>query len=102
MHRGHAVIEQVFSELKAGPLANLPSGKFHANALWLTLAVIAFNLVRAAAHAAGMPKARFATAKNQIIKVPARIASTARRIVMHLPTHWPWARAWERLWETVT
>ena len=102
MHRGHAVIEQVFSELKAGPLANLPSGKFHANALWLALAVIAFNLVRAAAHAAGMPKARFATAKNQIIKVPARIASTARRIVMHLPTHWPWARAWERLWEAVT
>jgi hypothetical protein len=39
------------------PLAHLPSGKYAANAAWLALAVIAFNLTRAAATAAGIPKA---------------------------------------------
>jgi len=47
-HRGHAIIEQVIAELKDGPLAHLPSGVFTANAAWLVLATIAFNLTRAA------------------------------------------------------
>ncbi|GAA2027336.1 hypothetical protein GCM10009740_16300 [Terrabacter terrae] len=48
-HSGHAIIEQVHADLKASALANLPSGKFTANAAWLVLAVIAFNLTHAAA-----------------------------------------------------
>jgi hypothetical protein len=47
-HRGHAIVEQVMADLKNGPLAHLPSGVFNANAAWLTLATIAFNLTRAA------------------------------------------------------
>jgi len=43
-HRGHAVIEQVHADLKGSALAHLPSGVFTANAAWLVLAVIAFNL----------------------------------------------------------
>ena len=42
-HRAHAVVEQVIADLKAGPLAHLPSGVFTANAAWLALATIAFN-----------------------------------------------------------
>ena len=42
-HRGHAVIEQVFADLKAGPLAHLPSGVFTANAAWLVCAAMAFT-----------------------------------------------------------
>lgn len=99
-HRGHAVIEQVISELKDGPLAHLPSGRFHANAAWLQLAVIAFNLSRAAAHAAGMATARMATILARIIRVPARLASRARRLIAHLPAKWPWHNAWLRLWDT--
>ncbi len=99
-HRGHAVIEQVMAELKAGPLAHLPSGRFHANAAWLQLAVIAFNLSRAAAHAAGIATARMATILHRIIRVPARLATRARRIVAHLPRRWPWQNAWLRLWDT--
>jgi len=34
-HRDHAIIEQVIAELKSGPLAHTPSGKFTANAAWL-------------------------------------------------------------------
>ena len=52
-HRGHAIIEQVHADLKNSALAHLPSGRFTANAAWLVLAVIAFNLTRAAATITG-------------------------------------------------
>lgn len=101
-HRGHAIVEQVIAELKGGPLAHLPSGKFTANHAWAQLAVIAHNLSRAASTAAGIGRARMATLLRTIISTPARLASTGRRVVMHLPAHWPWATAWTRLWETAT
>ena len=56
-HRRHAIIEQVIADLKNGPLAHLPSGQFTANAAWLVLAAIAFNLTRAAgALASQLPR----------------------------------------------
>ena len=54
-HRGHAVIEQVHADLKGSALAHLPSGVFTANAAWLVLAVIAFNLTRVAGVLTGTP-----------------------------------------------
>lgn len=47
-HRGHAIVEQVMADLKGGPLAHLPSGRFAANAAWLPRAAIAHSLTRAA------------------------------------------------------
>ena len=41
------------ADLKDSALAHLPSGRFTANAAWLVLAVIAFNLTRAAATLTG-------------------------------------------------
>lgn len=72
-HRAHAVIEQINADLIAGPLAHLPSGRFNANASWLTCAGIAHNLTRAAGHlAAGpWPAARTATIRTRIINVAA-------------------------------
>ena len=98
-HRGHAVIEQVHTDLKGSALAHLPSGKFAANAAWLVLAVIAFNLTRAAATLTGpqLAKATTATVRRKLITVPARIASSARRLTLHLPSTWPWKAAWLRL-----
>ena len=101
-HRAHAIVEQVIVELKGGPLAHLPSGHFSANAAWLACSVMAFNLSRAAAVAAGTPTARMSTMLRTLIAVPARLATTARRVVMHLPTRWPWRPAWENLWDTAT
>ena len=68
-HRGHAIIEQVHADLKNSALAHLPSGKFTANAAWLVLAVMAFNLTRAAATLAGpaMGKATTATIRRKVI-----------------------------------
>jgi Transposase DDE domain group 1 len=99
-HRGHAIIEQVHADLKSSALAHLPSGKFYANAAWLVLACIAFNLTRAAATLAQAPslaKATTATIRRKLITVPARIASSARRLTIHLPEHWPWETAWTDL-----
>ena len=100
MHRRHAVIEQVFSDLEAGPLGHLPSGKFQANAAWLTLAAIAHNLTRAAGTLADRfhAKATGATMRRTLINIPARIATSARRIHLHLPENWPWSPGFLTLW----
>ncbi|WP_248580879.1 IS1380 family transposase [Nocardioides sp. InS609-2] len=97
-HRGHAIIEQVHSDLKNSALAHLPSA-FAANAAWLVLAVMAFNLTRAAATLTGptLARATTATIRRKLITVPARIASSARRVTLHLPTRWPWQDARLRL-----
>jgi len=101
-HRDHAIVEQVIAELKDGPLAHLPSGKYAANAAWVACAVIAFNIARAAAVAADLTKARWASLRRKIIQVPGRIASTGRRLVLHLPTQWPWAEDWQSLHAVAT
>ena len=102
--RGHAVIEQVHSDLKNSALAHLPSGVFTANAAWLVLAVIAFNLTRAAASVTDpqMAKATTATIRRKLITVPARVATSARRITLHLPKSWPWEAAWTALFDRVS
>ncbi len=101
-HRDHAIIEQVIAELKDGPLAHLPSGKYAANAAWVACAVIAFNIARATAVATGLVKARWASLRKKIINIPGRIADTARRLDLHLPRDWPWEPAWHALWATAT
>lgn len=101
-HRQHAVIEQTIGELKAGPLAHLPSGRFSANAAWLGFAILAFNISRAAAIASGHATARMATLMRILTAAPARIASTGRRTILHLPARWPWRDAWMRLWTIAT
>ncbi len=102
-HRGHAIIEQVHADLKDSALAHLPSGRFNANAAWLVLAVIAFNLTRAAATLTGpaLSKCRTATIRRTLITVPARIAFSARRLALHLPCDWPWETAWNTLFDSL-
>src|SRR4051794_34735653 len=100
-HRQHAIIEQVHADLKAGPLAHLPSGSFAANSAWLVLAAIAFHLTRAAGALASTfhGKATTGTIRTQLINVPARIARSARRLRLHLPRDWPWEQAWTELFD---
>jgi hypothetical protein len=102
-HRAHAIIEQVHADLKNSALAHLPSGVFNANAAWLVLAVMAFNLTRAAASMtdSDLARATTATVRRKLIAVPARIATSARRVTLHLPTSWPWETAWTALFDRV-
>ncbi|MGI8394457.1 IS1380 family transposase [Leucobacter sp. W1038] len=100
-HRHHAIIEQINADLKASALAHVPSGKYAANAAWLVLAVIAHNLTRAAAVIADpaekLGRAVTQTIRRTLINVPARIARSARKLRLHLPECWPWAREWAAL-----
>jgi hypothetical protein len=101
-HRGHAVVEQVFADWNNGPLAHLPSGRFAANAAWLVIAAMAFNLVRAAGALASLPlaKARAATIRRDLIAVAARTARHGRgHITLHLPQDWHREREWHTLFE---
>jgi len=103
-HRAHAIVEQVIADLKNGPLAHLPSAVFNANAAWLALATIAFNLTRAAGCLAGTLHARATTGtlRIRLINVPARIARSARRLTLHLPTRWLWQTGWTALFTAAT
>lgn len=103
-HRDHAIIEQVIAELKDGPLAHLPSGRYGANAAWLAHAVIAFNLARAIGVLAGKAhaRARWATLRAQLINLPARIATSGRATTLHLPRDWAWADQWQQTFDGAT
>jgi hypothetical protein len=101
-HRGHAIIEQVLADLNDGPLAHLPSGRFHANAAWLAIAAMAHNLLRAAGALASLrlAKARAATLRRALIAVPARVARRGRGgITLHLPQGWHRETEWLSLFE---
>jgi hypothetical protein len=95
-HRRHAVVEHVIDDLKhhAG-LAHLPSGRFAANAAWLTLVGIAYNLARWTATAAGLGRVTTKTLRLTIIAVPARLIDRSRQLRLRMPTGWPWADAIE-------
>ena len=94
-HRAHAVVEPAIRDLKDNGPAHCPSGRFNGNAAWLCLAALARNLTRWAIsigtgrteHITG------ATIRRKIFTVPGRMAHSARRCTLHLPTHWPWTTA---------
>ncbi len=98
---------QVLAHQRFQRPAQRPAGQFcprFANAAWLVLAVIAFNLTRAAATLSGpvMAKATTATIRRTLITVPAQIATSARRIVLHLPRAQPWETVWTTMFDRVS
>ena len=84
-HRQHAVIENVHADMKASALAHFPSGVFTANAAWLVLACIAFNLTRAAGTLASpaLGKAVTATVRRKLVNVAARVSEQLGTIGGH-------------------
>ena len=98
-HRDHAIVEQVIGDLKNSALAHLPSGDFSANGAWVACAVMAYNLTRAAGALAGAlhTRQRTATLRMRLICVAARLARSARRLVLHLPADWPWEAGLDEL-----
>jgi hypothetical protein len=88
-HRDHAIVEQVIADLKSSAMAHFPSSRIDANAAWLTCAVIAYNLARAAGVLAGgkLRKARTTTIRAMLINIPARVAFSALTYTLHLPAN---------------
>ncbi|WP_217547987.1 transposase [Streptomyces sp. GbtcB6] len=102
-HRAHAIVEQVFADLEDSAPAHLPSGKFTANAAWLTLATVAHNLTRALGILASAfhAKARTGAIRRQLLTIPARLAGGARTLTFHLPQRWPWQAEFTALWAVI-
>ncbi|NMO05307.1 IS1380 family transposase, partial [Gordonia sp. TBRC 11910] len=74
IHRGHAIIEQVNSDLKDSALAHLPTARFAANTAWVHLAAMAYNTLRAtAALTTTLANATSSSIRHKLINVPARL-----------------------------
>jgi Transposase DDE domain group 1 len=105
-HRHHAVVELTIRDLKEGAgLAHVPSGKFHANSVWLQCAVLAHNLIRWTAICG---KVRVdeqlivaRTVRTQLLTIPGRIMNRAGRPTLRLPTNWPWAKSFTTALDTL-
>lgn len=94
-HRRHAEVELVIRDLKEGPWAHMPSGRFGANAAWLALGAIAHNLARWSARLGGITERggpiTLPTLRRRYISVPGHLSRSARRTTLHLVEGWPWA-----------
>jgi hypothetical protein len=93
-HRRHAVVEGVIRDLKYGVgLNHLPSGRFSANAAWMTLNVIAHNLGRWV-NEIGLGEAAVPittkTIRTRLFSLPGRMTTSGGRSRLHLPRGWPW------------
>jgi hypothetical protein len=96
-HRRHAEVEPAICDLKHGAgLEHLPSGRFAANAAWLALCGMAYNLARWTGRL-GVGEMRMATKTLRVryLALPGRLAVSARRPTLHLSRWWPWRWRWE-------
>jgi hypothetical protein len=102
-HQRRAVVEQMIADVKNSAFAHAPSGRFRANAAWLAPAALAHNLPRAAGDLVGTFHARATTAtiRDHLVKVPARLVHSARRLTPHLTERWPWGTVFTQLFTIV-
>lgn len=98
-HRAHARVEDRIRHAKDSGLGRFPSREFAINQIWLTLTMIAADLVAwtrllaltgdANVLAGCEPKAL----RYRFLHVPARLTHSARRRHLRIPESWPWAAA---------
>ncbi|WP_205744792.1 IS1380 family transposase [Yimella sp. RIT 621] len=98
-HRAHARVEDRIRHAKDTGLGRFPSREFGINSAWLTLTMIAADLVAwtrllaftadAEVLATCEPKAL----RYRLLHVPARLIHGQRRRRLKIPETWPWAAA---------
>lgn len=103
-HRAHAVVELSIRDLKAGPLAHLPSGSFNANGAWLQCAVLAHNLIRWTAALGSSVTDQLIVTKtwrHQLLAIPGRLVNHSGTPTLRLPARWPWAHQFTTALDTL-
>ena len=103
-HRMHAEVEGAIRDLKYGVgLNHFPSGHFGANAAWLWIQAMAYNICRWLRQIGdGVGEVMTAaTVRRKLIAIPGRITRSGRRSILHLPCNWPWARMFLRILHAV-
>lgn len=94
-HRAHARVEDRIRAAKDTGLCNLPFRAFAHNALWLELVLIAQDLTSWAQTltlTGDLARAEPKRLRYRLLHVAARITRSGRRVQLHLPAGWPWAR----------
>ncbi len=92
-HRAHARVEDRIRHAKDSGLGRFPSREFGINQTWLTLTMIAADLVawlKMLALDGDLAKAEPKALRYRLLHVPARLVHGARRRRLRLPKTWPW------------
>jgi hypothetical protein len=97
LHRARASCEDRIRCGKDTGLANLPFRAFEANAAWLELVLIGQDLLvwtqRLLLAGTELARCEPKRLRYRLLHVAARLTRHARRLVLHLPRHWPWRDA---------
>jgi len=101
IYRARGDVENRIKELKAGlALDRLSCARFVGNQFRLLLTLAAYILVQALrGHAAGTAcaTAQVTTLRERLLKVAVWVERSIRRIVLHLPTSFPWQPTWRQM-----
>jgi hypothetical protein len=102
--RRHARVENCIKGLRDTGLDRMPFRSFAANEVWLELVLAGADLLawlRVGCFDGGLSRAEPKTLRYRLLHVAARIVRRARKVILRLPAHWPWAaelfRAYRRL-----
>lgn len=94
LYRGRGRMEQRICDIKATAAANLPSHSFAINQAWLTLVMIAQDLMCWTQHLGldgELARAEPKRLRFCLFHAAAVIARTARRTILRIAQNWPWA-----------
>ncbi len=103
-HRGHAIIEQVHADLRAGALGASALRSFSGQR---RLVAVRGDGVQPHPRRRGAGRRAAHQGHHRVSACapdqrPGRIATSARRPTLHLPRDWPWETGWQQHFDTVT
>jgi hypothetical protein len=93
-HRAHARVEDRIRTAKDTGLNHFPSRTFAINSAWLTVVMLAVDLLSWAQHLVldgHLAKAEPKTLRHRLLHVAARITRGQRRTWIRIQQSWPWA-----------
>lgn len=110
LYEGHGLMEQFHSEFKTDlDIERLPSGKFATNALVMSLATLAYNILRFIGQAGLMgdispvrhpaKRRRLKTVIQELITLAARVVRKARRVILRFGRHCPGFEAFRLVYD---
>jgi len=113
LYAEHGTHEQFHSEFKSDlDLERLPSGKFDTNTLVLSVAAMAYNILRLIGQQSLLGKdaplrhpakrRRLKTVMQEMMQVAAQLTEHARRVVLNFGRHCPVLKVWRALYEAWT
>lgn len=92
--RRHARVENCIKALRDTGLDRMPFRSFAANEVWLELVLAGADLLawlRLGCLDGELGRAEPKALRYRLLHVAGRIVRLARRLVLRLPAHWPWA-----------